>query len=652
MDINDYKNEVARFLKCYDKIVLQQFAPTLLYLPIYLLIKELREECGVNIEIRNSGSNDIETVSCINKSTNAFFNDDASSRELHFGLSELRDKKDNYHSFVFIQRAPIWGVALKNNAHINRIKSTLIDKGEYIYREFIGSKISLLDKDCFKNLRVSIYPEGSTIYRIFMEYLGGGVSDVILAPHTVDDNEFDDLFSEIVDVCLTVHPTYAIARSIEEKREIDLVFNYYGAPICFTEFYATKYSNIEKDDIFSDVMEMIKILVHEKISIFYQDINKYKNNANLFLNFKEVNCESNKNYDPCLISKLVGLKICDGKNKCTLPATALQQLLNDSRVYYHDTHYHDFQYTTNYSFDQKILNYEIVSILRNEKTGLNKENIEKYFSYHYGILNIETIKDYINGYIDPINKLSKICKKLEPTRHKSVIKYKKGNIPNNDNVDAYLFGTICSYLGISLNESSVEKTLGDINKVFKVKVDDLIEIFKFCKKITLDGFIEDSINQKTLFYFDNKKFVEDVFPLLVNNADDMIDPELIIKRREVGEDLFIYIVLIFQIKNIYKPNDTKFVYIHDSLNRKILEGYFIDNNYVCEHYFKGRNHGVISVLEEKIIHQIPGNTNYIINCCQESKCQWVFTFKVSPYNAGKNPSDNRGAPLQSLMNNT
>ena len=93
MDINDYKNEVARFLKCYDKIVLQQFAPTLLYLPIYLLIKELREECGVNIEIRNSGSNDIETVSCINKSTNAFFNDDASSRELHFGNSSTDDIK-------------------------------------------------------------------------------------------------------------------------------------------------------------------------------------------------------------------------------------------------------------------------------------------------------------------------------------------------------------------------------------------------------------------------------------------------------------------------------------------------------------------------------------------------------------------------------
>ena len=487
MRTDQYKNEVVRFFKCYNKVVLQQFGTTILYLPIYLLISELREKYNINIEIQSSGSNDDETVGLVSKVDNDFIDEYLKKREITFGLSELRYKKNEFHSFGFIQRAPIWGIALKNNKKINEIKASKDNIDLYSYWDIFGSKFSLLHKNDFKGLTVSLYPHGSTVYRIFEEYLSNDISEVILAPHTLTVKEFDDLFSGAADVCLTVHPAYAIARSIKEKIKIEVVFNYFGPPMHFTDFYIKKFGDAGKDDILKNLMKCMQVLVNEKISYFYQNVKEYQNNSKKFIQFEEINCNASNESVSCLISEMVGTKICGDSYDCSLPATISQQIVNDSRIYYYENTGKD---TMNNNEEIKlreiVTDWEKINYIKNgpEKFDENKKDelISQYYLYEYinEKENVVNLKDeYL--YQDPIYLMSKYWKLL----------------PTND---------VHGENGVKINQVHQEyiHRLLDMTLIHDVKTDNENEIIT--PKILLDKYI----------YYEKKDNIEESYDRNIN----------------------------------------------------------------------------------------------------------------------------------------
>ncbi len=305
---NNAKNLIRKSLEKLGannslKITVHQFGPTLLYLPVYILLRDICDESNhessftMEVEYVSNGT-DKSTYMTLKESTGW----DAKNGELMLGLSEIPeefrvDAKNHIIDHDFINRVPLWGVSLVNNSRINWFKRRRhtrggIQNGEehqasksdetmeirLCFWNAFGGKISLLNPDDLVHedvrLGVSIYPEGSTIFRLFEEYINRTQGDlsknqVSFASEVTFDNEFDDLFCGIVDVAFTVQPWKAIREGLHQGKDTEIVYVHHAKPAAFTSLYTTRAPTgvDNKESVDDDVLQEILRLINWGVQI-------------------------------------------------------------------------------------------------------------------------------------------------------------------------------------------------------------------------------------------------------------------------------------------------------------------------------------------------------------------------------------------------
>lgn len=646
-DINDYREEVARFLRGFDSVEIHQFGQTILYIPIYLVIQDLKNECKLNnIKLVDSSSNDEVTVKSVKSKDNSFFTDETESKKLIIGLSELLPTENNhFHHFPIIERVPLWGLARQNNKKIKKIRGSKKQGDDNFndYWELFGSKFSLLNKSDFEGLTVSLYPDGSTIYRIFTDFIEG-TEGVLLAPHTMD--EFDDLFSGTADVCLTVHPTYAIKRSQTEGTQLEVVYNHYGEPTAFTSLYMKKYAEEEeKNNIARLFMKYLEILVYDKIKHFYKSsYDDYLHNAEVYCH---INKKDDDNKKDCIISKVIKDENECYKNKsCQLPSIIAQQIINDSRIYYHDL------YASNTveinALDCSVIDYLIDDYLRQaENVIANKTKTPQNFSHYESLgYTAKILDEIIEAHNDPIYYFSKLCNKLNALRHEQVTFNAKCLLANankahlnkliqNNKLDLALFGYLCRLCNIELNN----KTFSEINdKDFKITHGYLSTDFFKCS--------EHGKNQmgENLIYFDKSSFEQLFHHFKANNSSmrNSKDSYYIINH---SDNLLILLIIIqydwYDQSN--KVNENMQFIKENSNSNKILSCW----HYNCKHdnspvnLLKIPKHGNV-ILEENYLKYNFIESSFQLDEVINEKNYWIFDFRLEPYHNSDRGCDGEG----------
>ncbi len=348
--INKLKDTIASVFCCYDKLVVHQFGFTILYLPVYLALDEISRAASLKrnddwtIEFQSSKSTDTGTVRQLLQKTSAenlFL-----KKELHLGLSEvhhggdgsphvLSDEEVNkliYKESVIIDRVPLWGVALVNNEKINKIrKKDSKDRLQKFWPHF-ESKLSLLKKGDFEDLRISLYPEGSTVYRLFQEYLRDNVPPVV-APVELD-REFDDLFRKIVDVAITIQPWRAIADADGKYLDVELVYNHLDPPRPFTNLYGCKPTDLTSLPPLNFFFRCLSLYVQSKVEELYRAVNSEEELTRLARYY----C---RRKDPAArVVEIDSDQCCpcsNGEAECkdAMSHKTAIQVLNDSRIYFH-----------------------------------------------------------------------------------------------------------------------------------------------------------------------------------------------------------------------------------------------------------------------------------------------------------------------------
>lgn len=303
------------------KIIFHQFDFLIMYFPVYMLIKDLKDkDITVEFEKGNEKDNDI----AINKkmANGNFESLDIGEGILHIGLCEpvvfnvnvafkRRDhvraenkfltykpmKKvgefelknecvgENNNSYFlhlpFIKFPPLYGVSLINRPIINKIKRKkskegMNRKGKQVlsivdYWKHFSAKLSLLDNKDFEELTASSYPPGSTtdwFIRHKFQFRFKKVTSV----KNLKEGEFKDLFNRKVDVAFTVQPWAALSASElnDPPLDIDIVFK----NVCDDKFDCTSLifkTGIRERLILGDhILKFLNNLLNTKIDELYR----------------------------------------------------------------------------------------------------------------------------------------------------------------------------------------------------------------------------------------------------------------------------------------------------------------------------------------------------------------------------------------------
>ncbi len=343
------------------KIQVCHFGTNLLYLPVYLLLKDI-ENCWNEAQNKDQPKLIIEYQNFMTdklvceavKNVESWHANELAVSTLTIGISELYVQpkemplRDDYIEFPFIKRLPLWGIALDNNSKINLLKrrpvfdecSGLSDDWRsreirHEYWEAFRGKLSLLAPsdlvDERLKFRISLYKSDTTAYRLFAEDSPNGLEGFTLKSEVTFDNEFDDLFHGNVDVALTVQPWLAVRRANSMGSRLETVYVHQGRPAPFSSVYCKRPSDdCYAEDVLRDLFEILYLGVREKIADVYElDGGKM---ADWLEILKEVEKKANANADflsqPETKTKLRDFDVDD--MRCA------QHLIADSRIYYYE----------------------------------------------------------------------------------------------------------------------------------------------------------------------------------------------------------------------------------------------------------------------------------------------------------------------------
>ncbi len=212
-------------------------------------------------------------------------------------------KESYFMHLPFINFPPIYGISLINNPVINRKKREKRKEGDeekvlsiIDYWKHFSAKLSLLDKNDFRDLTVSSYPKETTANWFITK------SKFIKFPFFKGitwikhlRNEFDDLFDGIVDVAFTVQPWAALPASEfhEPPFDVDIVYKNVCTEFnCTSLIFKTKkreyvfigdyilncFNNLLKIKI-KNLYEMDSVGIEESIKHYYKLLMKHSNNA-------------------------------------------------------------------------------------------------------------------------------------------------------------------------------------------------------------------------------------------------------------------------------------------------------------------------------------------------------------------------------------
>jgi len=340
------------------KIICHQFGPTLLYLPVYLFFHEVKVKWNVSfprgnlaLSYLNHGS-DEEAYKAVIKGSGW----DEKNNILELGVSEVPKIERVGHSegniieCPFVKRLPLWGLALVNNPRINWFKRLSLDgrdAGEtrlaierdvrMSYWKVFAGKLSLLQPEDLLNseirLGVSVYPRGSTVFRLFEEFMerrtnAGTSSRISFTSEVTFENEFDDLFNGLVDVALTVQPWRAIREAHRRGCDVEIVYVHHARPAPFTSLYAKKNKTVSENNLLKSVMDSTNLGIQTKVESLYEPSSDRM--AEYISVFEAVEANDQSRVEP-------GATILTGCStwKSEDMESALQ-VLSDSRIYYFD----------------------------------------------------------------------------------------------------------------------------------------------------------------------------------------------------------------------------------------------------------------------------------------------------------------------------
>lgn len=318
------------------EIVVHQYGFTPLYTPVYMALEELRSEpfltpggttaCNVTVTYRSWGTDAKAEQAVID----APLWEPTSTAQLHIGLSEVVHRSDDGRpkhvvEYPFIKRLPLWGVAKDNNATIHEIADkNIISRDLLSFWNMFAGKLSLIqphkgDLDGNK-LKVSIYPQGSTVYRLFMKYLeeSGHAIAHERVKYVGFEDEFDGLFENDIDIALTVHPWRALGPAAKRYTKLELVYTHLGKPEPFSSIFVKKWPTTEK--FWRSFVNLLGALVQTQVEALYAGHDQILERAykayELAYNMREAGDNSSIEED--------------------LQFAYALQILNDSRIYYYD----------------------------------------------------------------------------------------------------------------------------------------------------------------------------------------------------------------------------------------------------------------------------------------------------------------------------
>jgi hypothetical protein len=650
--------EVKRFLNCYKEIIIHQFGPTILYLPVYLLFDNLREGLNLKVSYENSKSNDLETVERVCNKDNDFLFE---GNVLNIGLSEYehfrrsKPELDKCHQIVFIERVPLWGVALANNAKINALKGQSMFQSDYW--ELFSSKFSLVDLSQIEDVRISVYPRGSTVYRIVEEAIGNtAFRSLVLAPLSEQVAEFDDLFCGAVDLSITIQPTYAVQRAIRERMKVEIVYNNLDPPKAFTSLFIRRFPEYEekKNIILRKLLDYLSLLLEKEISgIYSTEFLEYKKLAEIYC---DLILDQASDPDPknCPISRIIGE--CKGKgskdeDSCITASAVAIQILNDSRIYSHNWQSEEAEINGKSILDREIFSWEREQYINCLKTVNYLENASAYrdfFPYHF-----KNFPDEMEKYIqeakmldDPILRLGELAssKSLLQQRHQPNIEF-VNNLPRPislaapENMEDFeRIGLSCKELGIPLNDR-----IDNINERFRVTRQTLRQWFTPSTGVRIE-FKFEAINK--IFKRDETRILwwpHDINPFFHFVANMYLDREICIlgKVLNIADDensnkekleLKLLVVLVQFKAEGYNPDKTKFV--TNNPFALILNGWYL---VYTDGMWKGYEKPVFSLPRHGNLNIETGNNlvhkedlkagGQHLSMISPECHYWVFTFK-------------------------
>lgn len=644
------RKEIIDFLKCYDEINIYQFGFEIHYLPVYLAIKDLE----IPVRYTSCKGNDIETARKVLSKDNDFLNG-----KIYIGLSEVykcihKCQSDCSHNALsepeynqllqepIIERVPLWGIARLNNPKINRKISELNKKDIFPYWKLFEGKFSLLGTDDFKDLRVSIYPEGSTIHRLFKE----NIIPKELKPGG-DKEGLDLLFNNEIDICMTINPWYAISRSVAIQNRIEIVYNHLGSPHPFTCLYLKKLNDDKQDDIMRKFLKYFVLLVQYHIGSLYganeKDIASW---ISYYCELIKAHAENHNNI--CQIADVVGhtKPVKDCNNDCFNSLKIATQILNDSRIYYHDTFWTETlrnELDYNHRLEKDIWLWEqeqLVDNFANERALSYEQLYEKYFLYHKKLYPGNCRKNISDalGIRDPIYSLSILMNKLSEFNHSDKILYKDNiahfaqqSITDEFRMAFFQVGAICKYLEIPLNGEFNSK----VKESMKIRQDQFEKIFG--EKISIAGANYEDLHT---FYMD-KDFFYNLFIHFLDNLKDV--DSISASYKYVKGNQILFLILEYIPKQAYDPANKHFV-TNNPKGHLVLNGWHVKYTDgwegIDKPLFTISSHGSLAYSDNKILYLENAQESYAkdpiellilqdTNECK-SKYFWIFSFRVEP----------------------
>jgi hypothetical protein len=299
------------------RVIVHQFSHTPLYAPVYMALEALKRECvedGVSwLQLEYSATySDAQALSTV-----AMEGSRGADGCLHLGVSEVPESAAalDIISKPFVKRLPLWGVALKNNARINFIKEALSTHRQEFGKLFSG-KLSLLQPDDFaarageQPLGFSIYEDGSTAYRLFMEALPKGVHHA--GKFVKEDDDFGLLLRGEVDVALTVQPWRGMRMAQDAHVRVEMVYTHMGKPEPISSIFMLR-DPAERMDVSRHFIEVLGAMVQYHVAQLYAGAGKR---------------EAFESY----VSAAGPATVKEDRGDFDLA----MQLLSDSRVYFHE----------------------------------------------------------------------------------------------------------------------------------------------------------------------------------------------------------------------------------------------------------------------------------------------------------------------------
>lgn len=678
----DKFNHLLNFLRCYDKIVIHQFGFTIIYLPFYLLLSDFQLKLKEKtVEYRVNKRSDDETVRSLYENSKK----DILKTELHIGLSQFweTDNEDIIHEMYsksFIERVPLWGLSLVNNPEIMKKRKELETQEMIDYWEVFGGKFSLLNIEKFRGLKISLYPEGSTVYKTFVRLLsekGVSLGECILFPLFSGINEFDDLFHGSADVSLTLQPTYAICRAQNEHRKLEVVYNDLTPPQPFTSIYSRCFNDKNKNKVLCKVIDDLQWLLQDKINKIYR-AEQAKDEDEAYRIFHKIYCDlvaSNSQKEDldscCTVSKLLGdpkpKEKCN-MERCFTPTKTAIQILNDSRIYDHrpleglgltagpgekslETYICEFQ------IDNVLSNHidELLSVTDLDEINPDSASkidgfIKEYFRYDW-INNINNVREDPSKamelvMLDPIYLASKMWLQQEylisKDHHSSLNLLLDANAETW--VDAIKLSRIIKLSGIeddNIREIIHGKHYDDIDREWSIfdEKKKYFEILPVLKEIKPEMNLENVVK----FYFLPRQLAN-AFTHLQSNFTNKHPALYEIKdlscvlghikdqersKKKNHKDAWAW--WLFQYKffsnTINTGNTPKFMRKEDNpIGHRILNGHWI-KNHSCEHVFKRPGHPKVKYNNGNILFFWDNKQIGQITLSMEADNEaWLFTF--------------------------